>query len=116
MIEAHAEGTVRRLRPKLMTVGTMAAGLLPLLWAEGAGWDILRRIAAPMIGGLATSAFITLEVLPVLYTLWRVGQLRRAERLGVEPSLFFGRAPGWYYNRTVADTEGTPLVSTRKSM
>ncbi len=82
IIEAHAEGTVRRLRPKLMTVGTMAAGLLPLLWAEGAGAEILRRIAAPMIGGLVTSAFLTLEVLPVLYTLWRVRQLRQAERLG----------------------------------
>jgi len=116
VIEAHAEGTIRRLRPKLMTVGTMAAGLLPLLWAEGAGSEILRRVAAPMIGGLATSAFLTLEVLPVLYTLWRVHQLRQAERLGAAPSAVFGRAPAWAYSRTWAATEGTPLVSTRKSM
>ena len=83
VIEAHAEGTVQRLRPKIMTITTMAAGLLPLLWAEGAGAEIMRRVAAPMLGGLITSAFLTLEVLPVLYTLWRCHQLRVAERLGV---------------------------------
>jgi Cu(I)/Ag(I) efflux system membrane protein CusA/SilA len=99
VVEAHAEGTIRRLRPKLMTVLTMGAALLPLLWADGAGAEILRRIAAPMLGGLVTSAFLTLEVLPVLYTLWRVSQLRRG-----------------LYSRTGAAIEGTPLVSTRKSM
>jgi Cu(I)/Ag(I) efflux system membrane protein CusA/SilA len=76
LIAAHAEGTVRRLRPKLMTIVTMGASLLPLVWAEGAGSEVMRRIAAPMIGGLLTSAFLTLEVLPVLYTLWRRRQLR----------------------------------------
>ncbi|MFL5304859.1 MAG: efflux RND transporter permease subunit [Polyangia bacterium] len=79
IVEAHAEGTVRRLRPKVMTITTMAAGLLPLLWAEGAGADIMKRIAAPMLGGLLTSAFLTLEVLPVLYTIWRSRQLSRAQ-------------------------------------
>jgi len=108
VVEAHAEGTVRRLRPKIMTIATMGAGLLPLLWAEGAGAEVIRRIAAPMLGGLLTSAFLTLEVLPVLYTLWRVGQLRRAERMGLSPEAF--------YSRTGAAREGTPLVSTRKSM
>jgi Cu(I)/Ag(I) efflux system membrane protein CusA/SilA len=83
IVAAHGEGTIQRLRPKLMTITTMAAGLLPLLWAEGAGSEIMRRIAAPMVGGLLTSAFLTLEVLPVLYTLWRTRQLRRAESLGV---------------------------------
>jgi Cu(I)/Ag(I) efflux system membrane protein CusA/SilA len=78
IVDAHAEGTVLRLRPKVMTVSTMAAGLLPLLWADGAGAEIMRRVAAPMIGGLVTSAFLTLEVLPVLYTLWRTRQLRRS--------------------------------------
>jgi len=92
VIEAHAEGTVQRLRPKLMTVTTMAAGLLPLLWAEGAGAEVMRRIAAPMIGGLLTSAFLTLEVLPVLYTLWRVRQLERARRLGAELGAVLSRA------------------------
>jgi copper/silver efflux system protein len=95
IVEAHAEGTVKRLRPKLMTVTTMAAALLPLLWADGAGAEVMRRVAAPMVGGLATSAFLTLEVLPVLYTLWRVQQLRRAQRLGVEVSALIGSAPAW---------------------
>ncbi|HEY7372204.1 MAG TPA: efflux RND transporter permease subunit, partial [Polyangia bacterium] len=78
IIAAHAEGTVRRLRPKLMTIVTMTAALLPLLWADGAGAEIMRRVAAPMIGGLITSAFLTLEVIPVLYTIWRVRQLATA--------------------------------------
>lgn len=76
LLEAHAEGTIRRLRPKLMTITTMGACLLPLLWSEGSGAEIMRRIAAPMLGGLVTSAFLTLEVLPVLYTLWRLRELR----------------------------------------
>jgi Cu(I)/Ag(I) efflux system membrane protein CusA/SilA len=83
IVEAHTEGTVRRLRPKIMTVTTMAAGLLPLLWSTGAGAEIMRRVAAPMLGGLLTSAFLTLEVLPVLYTIWRYRQLLRAQRLGL---------------------------------
>jgi len=71
IIEAHAEGTILRVRPKLMTVGTMLVGLAPLLWAEGSGADVMRRIAAPMVGGLVTSAFLTLELIPVIYTYWR---------------------------------------------
>ena len=65
-----------------MTITTMAASLLPLLWAEGAGAEIMRRVAAPMLGGLLTSAFLTLEVLPVLYTIWRYRQLRRNQLRG----------------------------------
>jgi copper/silver efflux system protein len=95
IVEAHAEGTVRRLRPKLMTVTTMALALVPLLWADGAGAEIMRRVAAPMIGGLVTSAFLTLEVLPVLYTIWRYRQLRRAQRLGVSIEAVVGPAPRW---------------------
>ena len=83
IVAAHLEGSVERLRPKVMTVVTMTASLLPLLWSDGAGADVMRRIAAPMVGGLCTSAVLTLEVLPVLYTIWRARQLRRADRLGV---------------------------------
>ncbi|MEZ4390983.1 MAG: efflux RND transporter permease subunit [Polyangiales bacterium] len=71
IVEAHAEGTVQRVRPKLMTVGTMLFGLVPLLWSEGSGADVMKRIAAPMVGGLITSAFLTLEIIPVIYTYWR---------------------------------------------
>ena len=75
-----------------MTITTMAASLLPLLWADGAGAEIMRRVAAPMLGGLATSAFLTLEVLPVLYTIWRHRQLRRAIALGVPIASIVGPA------------------------
>jgi Cu(I)/Ag(I) efflux system membrane protein CusA/SilA len=95
IVAAHAEGTIQRLRPKIMTITTMAASLLPLLWAEGSGAEIMRRVAAPMLGGLATSAFLTLEVLPVLYTIWRYRQLRRAERMRASIDQIVGTAPAW---------------------
>jgi copper/silver efflux system protein len=82
IIAAHAEGTVQRLRPKVMTIVTMAAALLPLLWAQGAGSEIMKRVAAPMVGGLVTSAFLTLEVIPVLYTIWRTRQLAAGRGFG----------------------------------
>ena len=75
VIEAHMEGTVQRVRPKLMTVSTMLVGLVPLLWATGSGADVMKRIAAPMVGGLLTSAFLTLELIPVISTYWRHEQL-----------------------------------------
>jgi len=75
VIAAHMEGTVQRVRPKLMTVSTMLIGLIPLLWATGSGADVMKRIAAPMVGGLITSAFLTLEIIPVVSTYWRQEQL-----------------------------------------
>jgi Cu(I)/Ag(I) efflux system membrane protein CusA/SilA len=99
IVAAHAEGTIRRLRPKIMTVTTMATALLPLLWSQGAGAEIMKRVAAPMVGGLVTSAFVTLEVIPVLYTLWRHSQLRRAQRRGVSLEQVVGRVPGWARSR-----------------
>jgi hypothetical protein len=75
VIAAHMEGTVQRVRPKLMTVSTMLVGLIPLLWASGSGADVMKRIAAPMVGGLVTSAFLTLEIIPVISTYWRQEQL-----------------------------------------
>jgi Cu(I)/Ag(I) efflux system membrane protein CusA/SilA len=82
IIHAHTEGTVQRVRPKLMTVGTMLVGLVPLLWATGSGADVMKRIAAPMVGGLLSSTFLTLELIPVVYTYWRYSQLKRAQRTG----------------------------------
>jgi len=75
IIAAHMEGTVQRVRPKLMTVGTMLVGLIPLLWATGSGADVMKRIAAPMVGGLVTSAFLTLVIIPLISTYWRQEQL-----------------------------------------
>ena len=77
LFHAVMDGAVQRVRPKLMTVATMMLGLVPLLWSQGSGADVMKRIAAPMIGGLATSAFLTLEIIPVIYTYWRRWQLRK---------------------------------------
>jgi copper/silver efflux system protein len=103
IVEAHAEGTVRRLRPKVMTVTTMAATLVPLVSAHGAGSEIMRRVAAPMLGGLVTSALLTLEVLPVIYTIWRSRQLRRADRAGVPIEAVVGRVPTWARRNATPD-------------
>jgi copper/silver efflux system protein len=75
IVRAHMEGVVMRVRPKVMTVLTMLLGLVPLLWATGSGADVMKRIAAPMVGGLVTSAFLTLEIIPVVSTYWRQEEL-----------------------------------------
>jgi len=80
IVEATLEGSVQRVRPKLMTVATMMIGLVPLLWSQGSGADVMKRVAAPMVGGLFTSAFLTLEIIPVIYTYWRYAQLRREQK------------------------------------
>jgi Cu(I)/Ag(I) efflux system membrane protein CusA/SilA len=77
IIAAVLEGSVQRVRPKVMTVATTLIGLLPLLWSEGAGADVMKRVAAPMVGGLLTSAFLTLEIIPVVYAWWRHREWRR---------------------------------------
>ncbi len=80
IVEATLEGSVQRVRPKLMTVATMMIGLVPLLWSQGAGADVMKRVAAPMVGGLFTSAFLTLEIIPVVYTYWRYSQLKQERK------------------------------------
>jgi Cu(I)/Ag(I) efflux system membrane protein CusA/SilA len=77
--EAILEGAVERLRPKLMTVCAIIAGLLPILWGGGTGSTVMKRIAAPMVGGMVTSTILTLIVVPTLYALWRERQLTRNE-------------------------------------
>jgi Cu(I)/Ag(I) efflux system membrane protein CusA/SilA len=86
IVEATLEGSVQRVRPKLMTVATTMIGLVPLLWSTGAGADVMKRVAAPMIGGLFTSAFLTLEIIPVVYAYWRYAQLKREARRGEAPA------------------------------
>ena len=73
--EAIMEGAVQRVRPKMMTVAAIMGGLLPIMWTTGTGADVMKRIAAPMIGGMVSSTLLTLVVIPVLYALWR-GRLR----------------------------------------
>lgn len=69
--EAVVHGAVKRVRPKFMTVATMFIGLLPIMWSTGTGSDVMKRIAAPMIGGVATSFLLELLVYPVIYELWK---------------------------------------------
>lgn len=71
LYDAVMEGAVERVRPKMMTVTAIMAGLLPILWGTGAGGTVMRRIAAPMIGGMISSALLTLLVIPAIYSLWK---------------------------------------------
>ena len=77
-------GAVERLRPKMMTVTAIMAGLIPILWSEGAGADVMKRIAAPMVGGMVTSTLLVLLVLPALYSLWK-GRHLPAARVASPP-------------------------------
>ncbi|MGB5527901.1 MAG: efflux RND transporter permease subunit, partial [Gemmatimonadota bacterium] len=77
VMEAVTEGAVGRLRPKVMTVVAIIAGLTPILWSTGAGADVMKRIAAPMVGGMITSTILTLVVIPSMYLLWRKWQVSR---------------------------------------
>jgi Cu(I)/Ag(I) efflux system membrane protein CusA/SilA len=72
---AVREGAVDRLRPKVMTVLTIMLGLAPILWSHGAGADVMKRIAAPMVGGMVTSTILTLVVIPAIYLIWRRRQV-----------------------------------------
>ncbi len=75
--DAIVEGTVLRVRPKLMTVTAIIAGLLPIMWGTGAGADVMKRIAAPMVGGMVTSSLMELLVLPAIYIVWKGWPLRK---------------------------------------
>jgi len=77
---AVMEGAVERVRPKMMTVVAIMAGLLPILWSTGTGSEVMRRIAAPMVGGMVSSTVLTLVVIPALYALVKEAGLRRAAR------------------------------------
>jgi copper/silver efflux system protein len=74
--EAIVHGAVRRVRPKFMTVATTFIGLLPIMWAVGVGADVMKRVAAPMVGGLATSFMMELLVYPAIYFIWRKREVR----------------------------------------
>jgi copper/silver efflux system protein len=73
LLEAIREGAVLRVRPKAMTVATIVAGLLPILWSQGTGSEVMQRIAAPMVGGMLSAPLLSLFVVPVVYRLMRRG-------------------------------------------
>jgi len=84
--QAVIVGAVQRLRPKVMTVGVMFLGLTPIMWSHGTGADVMKRIAAPMIGGIFTSFVLELVVYPAIFALWKW----RAE---VRPSIKLAEVP-----------------------
>lgn len=77
--EATVEGSVLRLRPKLMTVGTSMAGLIPIMWATGTGSDVMKPLTAPLIGGLLTSAIHVLVVTPILFAIMKERALKKGK-------------------------------------
>ena len=79
LAQAIHDGAVQRVRPKMMTVMAMIMGLLPLMWSHGAGADMMKRIAAPMVGGLVTSTILTLIIIPAIYEIWRGRSLSKGE-------------------------------------
>ncbi|AEI37448.1 efflux RND transporter permease subunit [Zymomonas mobilis] len=77
--QAIHEGAVLRVRPKVMTVATIMAGLLPIMWGSGTGSEVMRRIAAPMIGGMVTAPLLSMLVIPAIYSLLRHNQKSKAQ-------------------------------------
>jgi Cu(I)/Ag(I) efflux system membrane protein CusA/SilA len=69
--DAVEVGAVQRLRPKMMAVMAILLGLLPIMWSTGAGADVMKRIAAPMVGGVISSFALQLLVYPVIFALWK---------------------------------------------
>jgi len=82
------EGAVERVRPKMMTVCAIMAGLIPIMWGHGTGSDVMKRIAAPMVGGMVSSTFLTLVVIPAIYFLYKSWENRRN---WVEEEAFTGK-------------------------
>jgi Cu(I)/Ag(I) efflux system membrane protein CusA/SilA len=69
--EAVEDGAVKRIRPKMMTVMAILMGLLPIMWSHGAGADVMKRIATPMVGGVITSFLLELLIYPVIFAVWK---------------------------------------------
>jgi Cu(I)/Ag(I) efflux system membrane protein CusA/SilA len=74
--DAIYDGAVKRVRPKVMTASVIIGGLLPIMWSHGAGADVMKRIATPMVGGIVTSTIMELLVVPAIYFIWRSRQLK----------------------------------------
>jgi len=82
LYEAVMEGAVERVRPKMMTVVAIMAGLLPIMWGTGTGSEVMRRIAAPMVGGMVSSTLLTLIVIPAIYAMVKAQVIRRGQARG----------------------------------
>ncbi|MBI5100019.1 MAG: efflux RND transporter permease subunit [Nitrospirae bacterium] len=77
--EAIMHGAVKRIRPKIMTVSVILAGLIPIMFSHGAGSDVMKRIATPMVGGVVTSAILELIIYPAIYLLWKGRRFKKNE-------------------------------------
>jgi Cu(I)/Ag(I) efflux system membrane protein CusA/SilA len=77
--EAIEEGAALRVRPKMMTVVAIMAGLMPIMWSHGTGSEVMKRIAAPMVGGMVSATILTLIVVPAIYGLWKGWNLSKKE-------------------------------------
>jgi copper/silver efflux system protein len=84
--DAIYHGAVKRVRPKAMTAAVIVAGLAPILWSHGAGADVMKRIATPMIGGVVTSTMMELIVYPAIYFVWRERALRHRPAMSLDDS------------------------------
>ncbi|HEV2641191.1 MAG TPA: efflux RND transporter permease subunit, partial [Candidatus Elarobacter sp.] len=117
-VDAAVEyGAVERVRPKMMTVTAIMAGLVPILWSQGTGADVMKRVAAPMVGGMVTSTVLTLVVIPVIYSLWKEreiathGATYAAERPRESAVLASGTSPYTEAGSAIAAGRGTPSAS-----
>ena len=75
--QAILEGSAQRIRPIFMTVCAIIAGLLPIMWGTGTGAIVMKRIAAPMVGGMVSATLLSLIVLPVIYYLWKSREVKQ---------------------------------------
>jgi Cu(I)/Ag(I) efflux system membrane protein CusA/SilA len=82
--DAVMEGAVKRIRPKIMTVSVILAGLVPIMFSTGTGADVMKRIAAPMVGGVVTSTILELIIYPAIYVIWKERELAKEERVTAE--------------------------------
>lgn len=78
------EGAVKRIRPKIMTVSVILAGLVPILFSHGTGADIMKRIAAPMVGGVVTSTILELLIYPAIFILWKGYRLPKRSEIQIK--------------------------------
>ena len=117
LYDAIVEGAVERVRPKMMTVTAIMAGLLPILWGNGTGASVMKRIAAPMVGGMISSTILTLVVIPAVYSLWKGRTLHQAGALDVSsptpdtPPILVVLAAAPASQGTVDPTDGTRRAS-----
>jgi Cu(I)/Ag(I) efflux system membrane protein CusA/SilA len=86
LVDAVYDGAVKRVRPKIMTASVIIAGLLPIMWSHGTGADVMKRIAAPMVGGVITSVVVVLVVYPAIYYIWRGWRLPATAAVPLPPA------------------------------